>query len=357
MWSKIVLLGAFAVLTFSCSRFTAGKNSSSYNTSKQSQASVDNRVVVQPSKSEDKSNKSWLEIAENADTSKVIEKFDNRSGSSNKIKIGMFSARELQHVSISNYDPFDSNGEMFFDLKRMNKEFHYPANGHLLSDFGNRGRGYHSGVDIKADKGDNIYAAFDGVVRMSTYYGGYGNVIVIRHYNGLETIYSHNNKNIVMIGDEVKAGDVIAYAGKTGRATGYHVHFEVRVMGQVINPNLLISTSEKRLQNRDLYIYNRTGKVYASNNSTKKQKKVDDDDNKPKIEDKDKNKRVEETESRPTINTKSSSGSSGSVHKVAKGDNLYRISLANNTTVAELCRLNNIKENAILRLGQKIKVK
>ena len=95
---------------------------------------------------------------------------------------------------------------------------------------------------------EHEYAAFDGVVRMSKPYYAYGNLVVIRHANGLETIYSHNCKNLVRSGDVVKAGQPIGLTGRTGRATTEHVHFETRINGQHFNPNLIFDLKERKLR-------------------------------------------------------------------------------------------------------------
>lgn len=104
------------------------------------------------------------------------------------------------------------------------------------------------GADIKTCANDTIRAAFDGVVRMSKPYYAYGNLVVIRHANGLETIYSHNCKNLVRSGDVVKAGQPIGLTGRTGRATTEHVHFETRINGQHFNPNLIFDLKERKLR-------------------------------------------------------------------------------------------------------------
>lgn len=106
----------------------------------------------------------------------------------------------------------------------------------VISNYGRRGRRSHTGVDIKTRPNDNILAAFDGVVTMSQKYYAYGNCIRIKHANGLETLYSHNSKNLVKVGDRVKAGQVIALTGRTGRATTEHLHFECRVNGRPFDP-------------------------------------------------------------------------------------------------------------------------
>ena len=114
----------------------------------------------------------------------------------------------------------------------------YPLPGaKVISPYGKRGGRRHTGVDLKTTNRDNILAAFDGEVVYSGVYSGYGNLVRIRHDNGLETYYSHNSKNLVKVGDQVKAGDVIALTGQTGRATTPHLHFETRVGGQPVNPN------------------------------------------------------------------------------------------------------------------------
>lgn len=102
--------------------------------------------------------------------------------------------------------------------------------------YGKRGKRNHSGVDIKTKDRDSIYAAFDGEVVFSKPYHGYGNLVRIKHANGLETYYSHNSENLVKEGQHVKAGQVIALVGQTGRATTPHLHFEIRVNGKTRNP-------------------------------------------------------------------------------------------------------------------------
>ena len=114
----------------------------------------------------------------------------------------------------------------------------YPLPGaKVISPFGSRGGRRHSGVDLKTVNRDNILAAFDGEVVFSGPFAGYGNLVRIRHDNGLETYYSHNSKNLVKVGDLVKAGQIIALTGQTGRASTPHLHFETRIGGQAVNPN------------------------------------------------------------------------------------------------------------------------
>lgn len=107
----------------------------------------------------------------------------------------------------------------------------------VISPYGKRGGRNHTGVDLKTKANDEIRAAFDGEVVFSGPYSGYGNLVRIRHDNGLETYYSHNSKNLVKAGEQVKAGQVIALTGQTGRASTPHLHFETRINGQPVNPN------------------------------------------------------------------------------------------------------------------------
>ena len=114
----------------------------------------------------------------------------------------------------------------------------YPLPGaKVISPYGRRGGRGHSGVDLKTKPDDEIRAAFDGEVVFSAKFAGYGNLIRILHGNGLETYYSHNSKNFVKVGDRVKAGDVIALTGRTGRATTEHLHFETRINGKAYDPS------------------------------------------------------------------------------------------------------------------------
>ena len=114
----------------------------------------------------------------------------------------------------------------------------YPLPGaKVISPFGSRGGRRHTGVDLKTVNKDEIHAAFDGEVVFSGPFAGYGNLIRLRHDNGLETYYSHNSKNLVKVGEQVKAGQVIALTGQTGRASTPHLHFETRIGGQAVNPN------------------------------------------------------------------------------------------------------------------------
>ncbi|MGL5681483.1 MAG: M23 family metallopeptidase [Marinifilaceae bacterium] len=126
--------------------------------------------------------------------------------------------------------------------KIAESDYHFPLPGaRVISNYGTRRGRQHTGIDIKTHANDTVRATFSGVVRMAQRNGAYGNVVVIRHYNGLETVYSHNSKHLVKVGTRVKAGTPLALVGRTGRATTEHVHFEIRVNGQPIDPNKIIN--------------------------------------------------------------------------------------------------------------------
>ncbi len=191
----------------------------------------------------------------------------------------------------------------------------------VTSGFGYRPRfrRMHKGIDVKVQTGDTIYAAFDGKVRIVRYERrGYGKYIVLRHENGLETIYAHLSKYLCDVNEDVKAGQPIGLGGNTGRSFGSHLHFETRVMGEAINPAFLFDFA-----NQDV-----TGDTYMF-----RKQKSDTYFTGP--------------------DTKNSVASSGSrYYKVRKGDSLSRISSRTGTSVAQLCKINRITKKTTLRPGQ-----
>lgn len=126
-------------------------------------------------------------------------------------------------------------------------DYFHPYNGVVTSAFGWRDSAMHNGIDIDLRKGDKVAAAFDGMVRVAKSCGGFGNVVIIRHYNGLETVYAHLSRIKVKSGQVVLAGQTIGLGGSTGHSTGSHLHFEVRLKGLPINPQYLISFTEQKL--------------------------------------------------------------------------------------------------------------
>ena len=200
-----------------------------------------------------------------------------------------------------------------------------PFLGKVTCPFGPRRRYYHYGVDIDLETGDAVAAAFDGKVRIAKKSSSYGNVVVIRHSNGLETYYAHLSKINVEAGQEIFAGDVIGLGGNTGHSRGSHLHFEVRYLGQPINPADIISFTEDKLLSDTLVVNKQTFKYLV------KGKKGANTENCGKL-------------------------IAGNIYVIKKGDSLSTIAKRYGTSISSLCKKNGLKTTTILRLGQKIKI-
>lgn len=140
--------------------------------------------------------------------------------------------------------------------------FVYPFNGTFTSGYGWRDSAFHRGIDIDLNRGDTVRAAFTGMVRFAGKQGGYGNVVIVRHYNGLETVYAHLWKLKVKPGDIVTSGQLLGLGGNTGHSTGTHLHFEMRFRGVAINPAYIISIQERKLHCEKIALV-RTKQGYA----------------------------------------------------------------------------------------------
>ena len=176
-----------------------------------------------------------------------------------------FTAVERCMVGLEDKNLFKGRPEIILDFEHLaEKEFCFPLPGaRLLSDYGRRNGRRHTGVDLKISRRDTVLASFDGVVRMVGWARGYGNVIVIRHYNGLETVYAHNSRHLVRSGDRITAGTPISITGATGCATTEHLHYEIRINGKPINPNLLIDLTTQRIRNqRIVFTPGRQGNIH-----------------------------------------------------------------------------------------------
>ena len=223
--------------------------------------------------------------------------------------------------------------------------FTMPVDGRMTSNFGRRGsRRYHYGIDIKAQTGDTIYAAFDGKVRVKRYEGnGYGYYLVIRHLNGLETVYGHLSKFLVEENDYVESGKPIGLAGNTGRSFGSHLHFETRFLGKPINPNFIIDFQSKSVHQEEYLVTNSSYR--KTNNSSRAIVASSSPDRASTAT------RVSNTESTNKF-------VSGEVqyYRIQKGDTLGAISKKYGTSVSTLCNLNNINTRTVLRVGKSIRV-
>jgi len=214
-------------------------------------------------------------------------------------------------------------------LNSGDSPFVMPIKGQILSKFGWRHRRMHTGTDIRLNSGDTVRCAFDGRVRLAKSFRGYGNLVLVRHSNGLETIYAHLKAIKVKVNDTIKAGDLIGLGGRTGRASCNHLHFETRLFGEPFDSNKYIDYETYAL---------RSDKVYYKN----KQFVTD----------------LKDLRDKPAPENKLllASGGGASKHVIRKGDNLWTIAKKYNTTVKKLCAANKITAQKTLKVGSVLRI-
>ena len=189
----------------------------------------------------------------------------------------------------------------------------HPNRNAVTSDFGfRRGWKFHYGIDTRLKTGDSICSSFGGMVRIVQRGRAYGNYIVIRHFNGFETVYGHLSKTFVKVNQVVRAGEIIALGGNTGRSTGPHLHYEIRYLGNPISPRELIDFENYTAKYR---IVDLCADYFAYA------------------------KELEQVR----------------YYTVRSGDTLSHISGKTGVSIDKLCQLNNIKRNTILRVGQRLR--
>lgn len=227
--------------------------------------------------------------------------------------------------------------------------FTMPVDGHMTSNFGRRGsRRYHYGVDLKAQTGDTVYAAFDGKIRVKQYERrGYGYYLVIRHLNGLETVYGHLSKFLVDENDFVQSGQPIGLAGNTGRSFGSHLHFETRFLGKPINPNFIIDFQKKAPHQEEYLVTNSSYRQTSNSSRVVVNSNTGNTSNSSTS-----------TYREPANTTNTNKFVSGEVnyHRIQKGDTLGAIAKRYGTSVNKLCSLNNITPGTTLRIGKSIRI-
>jgi LysM repeat protein len=212
------------------------------------------------------------------------------------------------------------------------RRYRTPVRGEVVSAYGWRHRRMHHGIDLKLTTGDTVFAAFDGKIRYSDYnYGGYGNLVVMRHFSGLETYYGHMSALFVDPNEYVKAGDPIGLGGSTGRSSGPHLHFEVRYMGSAFNPEFLIDFKTGALRDPNVLLHQ--GKWAYHKPKAASLSTAD-------------NEVLHEAPPAPSA-----------VYRVKSGDTLYSIAKRNGTTVQELCRVNGIGDRRPIYAGQRLRLK
>lgn len=192
-------------------------------------------------------------------------------------------------------------------------QYHHPREGQINSKFGWRDGRMHKGIDINLHKGDPVLCAFDGMVRIAKNKGAFGNVVIVRHYNGLETVYAHLSKIKVKQGQIVSAGQLLGLGGSTGRSSGPHLHFELRFKGHALNPSNLISFNDNKLLHDSIIVKRSKYGVCAY-------------------------------------------PSNATLHTVERGDSWYEIAKRYGLSIKELCVLNGTEKRYYLKIGQKIRV-
>ncbi|MDX1651802.1 MAG: M23 family metallopeptidase [Brumimicrobium sp.] len=205
------------------------------------------------------------------------------------------------------------------------KDFVIPFNGRITSSYGYRRGRYHNGIDIDLETGDTVVAAFSGKVRYAKYNdAGFGNLVVIRHYNGLETFYAHLSNILVVPNQEVVAGEPIGQGGNTGHSRGSHLHFETRFYDAPMNPEEIIDFKNKCIRSENLFVHKGLFQPGA-------------------------------TASHGSLASVSSGQSS--YYRIRSGDTLSQIARKHGTTVSRLCQINNIRPTTTLHIGRSLRVK
>ncbi|MGM9701611.1 MAG: peptidoglycan DD-metalloendopeptidase family protein [Prevotella sp.] len=260
----------------------------------------------------------------------------------------LINRENIQSPSAELYDDWDNTyahkaTELPDSFRIDLRHFHMPTTSRVItSNFGSRWGRQHKGIDLKVYIGDTIRSAFSGKVRMVKYErGGYGKYVVIRHANGLETIYGHLSKQLVEENQVVRAGEVIGLGGNTGRSTGSHLHFETRLCGVALNPAILFDFRAQDVV-ADSYLFRKNTYMAESSEANRLRGKIG---NGSYTREEVQGEMAYEPETEQAVEEKQ-------YHKVAKGETLSAIAKKRGVTVSSLCKLNRISKRSRLRPGQ-----
>jgi hypothetical protein len=247
-----------------------------------------------------------------------------------------------------------------------NKGFKIPVPGVTTSRYGIRNGKNHNGIDLNLKTGDTVCAAWSGKVRYAKFNdGGFGNLVIIRHHNGLETFYAHLSKLLVFPDQDVIAGETIGLGGSTGHSTGPHLHFEVRFYDDPINPEEMIDFANKKLKFENLFVHKslfKSGAKPSEYFDDKEDEKIEpkkvEEVKKEKIEVKKEKEKVEVKKEKEKEKEKKVEVRKDKVkyYMVKSGDTLSAIAARHKLTVSKLCQLNGIKSSATLRVGKSLRV-
>lgn len=219
-------------------------------------------------------------------------------------------------------------------LNGDDNDFVMPFDGVITSRYGYRRGRYHNGIDIDLETGDEVGAAWDGKVRYAKFNtGGFGNLVIVRHNNGLETFYAHLSKIMVSPNQEVKAGDLLGLGGNTGNSRGSHLHFEVRFYDAPMNPEEIIDFEKKMCKDENLLIHKEIFRPGAKPSDLEEH-----------------GENLAMADNKPIASTRK-------YYKVRAGDNLTKIAARQGTTVAQLCKLNNISYRSKIVVGRTLRVR
>jgi murein DD-endopeptidase MepM/ murein hydrolase activator NlpD len=245
--------------------------------------------------------------------------------------------------------PFGGNPLRIILVQSNNNPFFFPCNGvTAVMKYGeNKGKEFHPGVDMAVREGSPVKCCFDGVVRMAKIYGDYGRVVVVRHYNGLETVYANLGKIMVKPGQILQSGDIIGASGKSSRTGAEQVHFETRFMNECFNPSLFIDFDYMEMKENTL-VLNEEDLQIAENAKEETELKT-----------KQENFRSETSIQKKEPATEKHEPNSGNAeyYTVKAGDTMYRISIQYHIPLAKLLQMNNMQETDKIDVGQKIRVK